>query len=61
MRHDRPTRRRREVLRPGGAPKGDRPTPTEAWLGELGLEVHEVARCPVAGCEVCDGALRRAA
>lgn len=61
MRTDRPVTRRTEVVRPAGAPAGDRPTPTEAWLLALGLEAEEVERCPEPTCEVCIGAMPEAA
>ncbi len=61
MRTERPTTRRTEVMRPAGAPAGDRPTPAEAWLLGLGLAVTEVERCPVPDCEVCIAALPDAA
>lgn len=61
MRTDRPVTRRTEVVRPAGAPAGDRPTPTEAWLLALGLEAEEVERCPEPTCEVCTGVLPEAA
>ena len=61
MRTHRPVTRRTEVVRPSGAPAGDRPTPMEAWLLTLGLEAEEVERCPEPTCEVCIGAMPEAA
>ena len=36
-------------------------TPLEAWFAEAGLEVIEVAACPVADCPLCQAFLDEAA
>ena len=58
---ERPETRRSEILRPASAPAGDRPTPIEMWLQGLGLDAHEVERCPAPECEICTGAMPEAA